>query len=337
MEGSVIVERQDANALAYQSNVTVKQLLSGSIEPPSWAHPLTKTLEACVGMPGGQKWVDDSADADFLPGSPDGNRNSYAFGSGSGVASPGSEIPPMNKKKSVNSPFPPPSWGRRKSGGSYFNSEFDNVDETPNNAAPRNRTPESSAKSQQAHGADDLIDGGSIANSFPTQFKSDYSYSGPDTTSSQRFNNTHRPTLSLNSDRPRNSSYRAGSPFNDLPPFPRVPSGSTSSHVRSASSTPFFGAKQSSGSVINGFSKSNANPFSARASDPFDYDTPGETIDDLPDAMGALKLGGKPYITPKAGLNEPLSPLEGVARAIALYDFKAVEVSLPFPACSTSF
>ena len=47
----------------------------------------------------------------------------------------------------------------------------------------------------------------------------------------------------------------------------------------------------------------------------------------LPDAMGSLRLGDKPYIKAKAGLNEPLSPLDGVGRAIALYEFKAVEVS----------
>ena len=34
----------------------------------------------------------------------------------------------------------------------------------------------------------------------------------------------------------------------------------------------------------------------------------------------------KPRLTPKAGLNRPLDPHEGVGRAIALYDFNAVEV-----------
>ncbi|KIO21144.1 hypothetical protein M407DRAFT_43526, partial [Tulasnella calospora MUT 4182] len=37
IEGSLIVERQDANSIAYQSDVTAKQLLSGMIPPPHWA------------------------------------------------------------------------------------------------------------------------------------------------------------------------------------------------------------------------------------------------------------------------------------------------------------
>ena len=57
IEGSVIVERQDANAQAYRTDVTAKQLLSGAIPPPEWASSLVKTLESCTGMPGGRRWV----------------------------------------------------------------------------------------------------------------------------------------------------------------------------------------------------------------------------------------------------------------------------------------
>ncbi len=60
IEGSVIGERQDANAQAYHSNVSAKMLLSGSVPPPEWALPLTKTLEACTGLPGNHKWVQES-------------------------------------------------------------------------------------------------------------------------------------------------------------------------------------------------------------------------------------------------------------------------------------
>lgn len=323
MEGSVIVERQDANALAYQSDVSAKQLLSGSVDPPDWAQPLIKTLEACVGMPGGQRWVDDSAQADFNFGGPDGRRNSYAFGTGSGVSSPSSETPPMNRKKNNNSPFPPGSWGRRKSGGSYFNSELDNDDSNTGPLKPQNRTPEKFSNEPQTLQKHDLIDGGSMTDSFPTRFKSDYNYSGFDGSVGQRSNNVHRPTLSLGTERLHNSSYRPGSPFNDLPPFPRMPSGSTASHTRTASSGSFFGANK----MENAMPRSSSNPFAAREADPFAYDTPGETIDDLPGSKGALKLGVKPSISSRAGLNEPLSPLDGVGHAIALYEFKAVEVS----------
>jgi hypothetical protein len=36
---------------------------------------------------------------------------------------------------------------------------------------------------------------------------------------------------------------------------------------------------------------------------------------------------GTPHLAVKPGLESPLNPREGVARAVALYDFKAVEVS----------
>jgi SH3 domain-containing YSC84-like protein 1 len=116
VEGSVIVERQDANSMAYKSDVTAKQLLSGSIDPPEWTSSLIKTLESCTGMPGNRKWINDGNN-DF--------RSSYAFG---GVSSPGNENKPSSKsgkkKKAASSPFPPPSWGQKKESGSYFESEF---------------------------------------------------------------------------------------------------------------------------------------------------------------------------------------------------------------------
>ncbi|KAG8990088.1 hypothetical protein FRB90_001917, partial [Tulasnella sp. 427] len=58
IEGSIIVERQDANAIAYQADVTAKQLLSGVIPPPHWADGLIQLLTQTGGdpMPG---WIDD--------------------------------------------------------------------------------------------------------------------------------------------------------------------------------------------------------------------------------------------------------------------------------------
>ena len=50
VEGSVIVERQDTNARAYQADYTVKQLLDGGVyPPPDWTSELIKTLENCIG------------------------------------------------------------------------------------------------------------------------------------------------------------------------------------------------------------------------------------------------------------------------------------------------
>ncbi|KAJ3546373.1 hypothetical protein NM688_g5520 [Phlebia brevispora] len=62
LEGSVIVERSDANAQAYRHDVTAKMLLSGSIPPPEWASVLIRTLEQCTGFPGNRDWVTDRYD-----------------------------------------------------------------------------------------------------------------------------------------------------------------------------------------------------------------------------------------------------------------------------------
>ncbi|TNY18382.1 hypothetical protein DMC30DRAFT_355566 [Rhodotorula diobovata] len=63
VEGSVIVERSDANSKAYGQNVTAKQLLAGAVEPPSWALPLIETISRLAtparSLPGGG-WSTDS-------------------------------------------------------------------------------------------------------------------------------------------------------------------------------------------------------------------------------------------------------------------------------------
>ncbi|GAA5951316.1 hypothetical protein JCM3765_002442 [Sporobolomyces pararoseus] len=61
IEGSIIVERSDANSKAYGFNVTAKQLLSGnSTELPSWAEELGQTIKRRSGrdnrIPG---WIED--------------------------------------------------------------------------------------------------------------------------------------------------------------------------------------------------------------------------------------------------------------------------------------
>lgn len=62
IEGSVIVERQDANRQAYGQDLTAKQILSGAIDPPHWADELIEVLKAHIGMPGGRPWIDDHPD-----------------------------------------------------------------------------------------------------------------------------------------------------------------------------------------------------------------------------------------------------------------------------------
>ena len=67
VEGSLIVERQDANRIAYSQDVSSKQLLSGGLDRPEWSDDLIDVLNQCTGMPGGRQWVDDRSNA----GTPD--------------------------------------------------------------------------------------------------------------------------------------------------------------------------------------------------------------------------------------------------------------------------
>ncbi|KAF4623322.1 hypothetical protein D9613_002068 [Agrocybe pediades] len=116
LEGSVIVERQDANFQAYDSPVTARLLLGGSVDPPQWAIPLIKTLEACTGMPGTRKWINDEGSR--TPG------GTYVFGkSPTSSRSSMSRIPSFLRKKKTDSPsFPPASWAAENDSDSYFNS-----------------------------------------------------------------------------------------------------------------------------------------------------------------------------------------------------------------------
>lgn len=105
------MERDDANILAYDSPVTARLLLGGHVHPPSWAAPLIKTLEACTGLPGNRRWIDDQGDR--TPG------GSYIFG---GLAGPNSGSSPsfFRRKKKDGLVFPPSSWGVESNTGSYF-------------------------------------------------------------------------------------------------------------------------------------------------------------------------------------------------------------------------
>lgn len=280
VEGSVIVERQDANTLAYESTISAKQLLSGAIDPPEWASPLIKTLEACTGMPGGRKWVQDG-----------GGEMGYAFGNG--LESPNAENGPPSlstrKKRSLSSQFPPAAWGRRKSSGSYFSSEL--AEEPPTATGPPLPLPNHS------------IHDSSATKAFDTQFESDFNLidDGP----------SKHPNLTARS--PHSSSFNPGSPFNDLPPFPNA-GKSAPNHLRSSSYQ----------------SSSRTNPFS---SDPFSsFEASGRTKSQKPSLT--VETSPKPYIAPKTGLTAPLKPHEGVGRAIALFDFKAVEVLFFYSNCN---
>jgi SH3 domain-containing YSC84-like protein 1 len=120
IEGSVIVERQDANCIAYESNVSAQMLLSGVVPVPQWADELIRTIESYTGQRGARRWVREEQ-RDFS--------GEYAFG---GMGSPGSVV---KKKSTPKAEFPPKSWGTPKEGGSYFESWDDQPNELSNGAS----------------------------------------------------------------------------------------------------------------------------------------------------------------------------------------------------------
>ncbi|KAJ8507369.1 hypothetical protein ONZ45_g10254 [Pleurotus djamor] len=300
LEGSVIVERQDANAIAYGSSVTAKQLLSGSIDPPNWANTLIKTLETCTGLPGGMKWVDESS-------AQRGREGSYAFG---GLGSPTVESPSslslasQRSKKGRKPSFPPASWSNNDS-SSYF--------PTQKPSPPR---------TQQAPLVDPFVEPShSSPTSFPsprfeTHFESDYR---PDEKPQMK-----HPRLSFSSPNPSEGAYDFGSNTG-----PKFTNGAANSHSRSMSTkVPASSYSPPSKSHNRSFSHvpttSSPDPFSSTgAANGVEYGYGDPEVDYIASPTMSSNAP-KPYIAPKPELTRPLQAGE-IARAVALYDFHAVE------------
>lgn len=302
------MERQDANAIAYRSDVTARMILSGSVDAPEWAQPLIQTLEDCTGMPGGRKWVQE------LHGHHTGD---YMF---SGSGTPGSENGPSTLKKKER-----PGYLK----GTTSSSQFDFRDRSPDrfsqvdNEYNRPASKYSSTKTKTAP----------TASYFETQFESDFV---PDSELRKH------PKLTSSPDRYRkddDDDYKEGSPFN-VAPLSNYTSSShdassssytgrsslnrdTTSHRRSISAYTPKTSKYSymttshnrSGSVSSGSDAIGAG------------DSDQDYIEDL-DGRPPATLGqkNKPILRPNPELTKPLKPSDGVARAIALYDFHAVQV-----------
>jgi hypothetical protein len=276
LQGSVIVERQDANVQAYGSQVTSKLLLTGAIPPPPWAASLIKTLDACTGLPGNQQWISEHE--------PD---HGYAF------AIPTSEIPPsqLRKKRKGDKPeFPPASWGESRDSGSYFSNQVAN-------ASLRGKPEYDNWEA----------DGSGTTSQFPTKFKSDFVPEQQDNKSYRHSravsSMSHTPTVyDLFDPTPAPSS----SPFGD--------NKSTQGHIRSMSASPFS-------SYSNGFTPP-APPATLYGSQAFNANA---KTDVSPTSERQFSMS-PPFIKTKPELAKPLLPHEGVARAIALYDFQAAQV-----------
>lgn len=280
IEGSVIVERQDANAVAYNQDVTVKMLLSGAVPCPDWAEPLVKTLESCTNRPGTRNWIDDQVEGQ-VP---------YAFGSTNGTSTTDSKTTRFSSflgKKKKDTQFPPPHWGTRTDSGPQFSND-------PDDHSPA-RLEGVDGPSSRSSGFDDEFEPG---------------------LSSVRQTN-HRPSRGVGASTSIShtpvDSYDPASPFNSLPPFRSVHStlsDKAASHSRSMSA-PKLGHSTEQRDGLTGYT----NPFSPTPPPEDELEYYRDTVEP-----------SLPRFKTKPELSKPLSPLEGVARAIALYEFKAVEV-----------
>lgn len=212
------------------------------------ASVLIKTLEACTGMPGTRKWIEDAPiDA------------GYAFSGASSPALAESPGPSPLKKKRMPS-FPPTSWGQRKDGGSYFSSE----------TAPEDSNYYNDSRERWDNGR---------GSTFDTPFRSDF------TVQSQR----------------HNRMSQSVSQSADLLDF------TSPVHTRSVS--------------MGGFNSTSSNRLKSAS-----FSESDDGLATLVQKNMTLNSPA-PHIKLRPELSRPLLPHEGVARAIALYDFKAVEVS----------
>lgn len=125
----MIVERQDANALAYQSSVTAKMLLGGVVDRPQWATPLIQVLENATGPPETRDWVEEHNRHTEQP---------YKFGPNTptshyhDVPTPVSRTPSSSifgRKKKPE--FPPASWITPPDETPTFTSDYSTADPTP--------------------------------------------------------------------------------------------------------------------------------------------------------------------------------------------------------------
>ncbi|CAE6413970.1 unnamed protein product [Rhizoctonia solani] len=167
VEGSIIVERQDANAIAYDADVTSKQLLSGVVPTPPWAQTLVRALERCTGLPTGQTWIQEDRTGSDVSGG-------YHFG---GVGASSSQSSPrggiMDRTKRMSGVFSPP-WSKKNKSTSYFPDPDDELaNEAPSAAvrspfaSPADHRRSTSVSSKPV----DRLDG------FDTHFESDFDYS----------------------------------------------------------------------------------------------------------------------------------------------------------------
>lgn len=218
----------------------------------------------------------------------------YAFAGLPG--SNGEQQPKTLKKKTAPPPFPPANWGEPKSGGSYFNN--------PANSSP---TPDAPGPAWDLANQDSRF----ATSGFETKFESDFN------PQDDRFRQAHSRGFSTSAVPTPKSRGSFGS---DQGVFPVSDDDSSGQNISRAHT---YGAPYSYNRPRNvSRGPTMPVPFSEPTpiTSPFDGYPHGQLFDE------PSPISTRPVLAPKPELTTPLTPEEGIGRAIAMFDFDAVEV-----------
>ena len=331
VEGSIILERHDANRTAYQDNkITAKMLLSGYVPPPSWAMGLIDVLEKSTG--GIKGWIQEDVQNDS-------NSASYAFGSG--IVNP---MGPSRKSSSSTSK----SWSKKaskKSSGpiiqsnpadSYFGKQkrknapsgFGTIDDVDRDLQEHYRSTPPSVDSpfrltpnSGSFGANDLTIkddpliftspspskpklADDVPSQFETYFESDF----------DPFRDTAKTTqLADRRNKPKSVST-----------LPKEASAFTSNSVRNRESFSLYNHPTASKLMTGGYPGLPQNGFNPFNAEPGRLHTPPLT------ASSASSYASSPTSPSPQNLSFKRSPKDdehdvGIEKAVALFDYNAQE------------
>jgi hypothetical protein len=119
LEGSVLIERRDANRKFYNAPVNAKQLLTGQVAQPPAAEPLYRILNT-------RAFSGDMAGADMYNDIPTYGDNDSEWGNDEEAYNPGTE---RNRSASVGRPANSRGVGGVEPWRNNYSAEYDDLDE----------------------------------------------------------------------------------------------------------------------------------------------------------------------------------------------------------------
>lgn len=330
VEGTVIVERQDANRVAYGGSVSVKEILSGQLDSPDWSNVLIDQIESSTRLPSGRSWVNEDEDEGY-------GREGNDYGESSGARSRGSSMGQAGYAFGgiASSPASPNQTVERETGRRRAGSLLG-----PNVDKERPSTKRTPSFNPFGNGSATPKKGNSILSSSESYNAGlTWDSDGP---ASQSYNQRPRSNTNPNRNRAGSSASR---------PFDEGEIWNTSDSLAKMAIT--NGTRSRSGSnppprfddAITSRSRSGSNPprfndvperfddesFSTPSpltppADPFDEPPPSRLHDRDYRSPSPLRHGHQTHSpTPKIPLKAGLDQHDGYARAVGLYDFKATD------------